>query len=71
MPRSTRVGVEPRLYAIPRRTTSLAARALRGAARSKLTFSSDRDGERVANAIADRDVKEIYISTTTAPTSGA
>ena len=53
----------PRLYA---HTASddihLQQRALRGAARSKLTFSSDRDGERVANAIVDRDVKEIYIS---------
>jgi TolB protein len=53
----------PRLYA---HTASddihLQQRALRGAARSKLTFSSDRDGERVINAIADRDVKEIYIS---------
>ena len=53
----------PRLYA---HTASddihLQQRALRGAARSKLTFSSDRDGERVVNAIADRDVKEIYIS---------
>jgi len=37
-------------------------RALRGAARSKLTFASDRDGERVANSIQPRDVKEIYIS---------
>ena len=53
----------PRLYA---HTASddihLQQRALRGAARSKLTFSSDRDGERVINAIAERDVKEIYIA---------
>jgi TolB protein len=53
----------PRLYA---HTASddihLQQRALRGAARSKLTFSSDRDGVRVANAVAPRDVKEIYIS---------
>ncbi|MCX6551479.1 MAG: hypothetical protein NTY02_10815 [Acidobacteria bacterium] len=37
-------------------------RALRGAARTKLTFSSDRDGERVANTVQPRDVKEIYIA---------
>jgi TolB protein len=37
-------------------------RALRGAARTKLAFASDRDGERVANAVSPRDVKEIYIS---------
>ncbi|HOQ61114.1 MAG TPA: hypothetical protein PKZ08_10870 [Vicinamibacterales bacterium] len=37
-------------------------RALRGVARTKLTFSSDRDGERVANAVSARDVKEIYIA---------
>jgi TolB protein len=53
----------PRLYA---HTASddihLQQRALRGAARSKLTFASDRDAELVANAVAPRDVKEIYIS---------
>lgn len=37
-------------------------RALRGVARTKLTFSSDRDGERVTGTIQNRDVKEIYIS---------
>ena len=53
----------PRLYAhTAADDIHLQQRALRGAARSKLTFSSDRDGERVANAIAERDVKEIYIS---------
>jgi len=37
-------------------------RALRGIARSKLTFSSDRDRERVTNTVENRDVKEIYIA---------
>jgi TolB protein len=36
-------------------------RALRGVARSKLTFNSDRDGERMAGTIESRGVKEIYI----------
>jgi TolB protein len=37
-------------------------RALRGVARTKLTFSSDRDGERVQGTVEKRDVKEVYIS---------
>jgi len=37
-------------------------RALRGAARTKLTFSSDRDGDRISGAVVERAVKEIYIS---------
>ncbi len=37
-------------------------RALRGVARTKLTFSSDRDGERVAGTVETRGVKEIYLS---------
>jgi TolB protein len=37
-------------------------RALRGVARSKLTFNSDRDGERLAGTIENRGVKEIYIA---------
>jgi TolB protein len=37
-------------------------RALRGVARTKLTFSSDRDRERVAGTVENREVKEIYIS---------
>jgi TolB protein len=36
-------------------------RALTGVARTKLTFSSDRDGERLTGPIEDRNVKEIYI----------
>jgi TolB protein len=37
-------------------------RALKGVARSKLTFNSDRDGERIAGTVENRGVKEIYIS---------
>jgi TolB protein len=37
-------------------------RALRGVARTKLTFVSDRDGERMSRTVEKRDVKEIYIS---------
>lgn len=36
-------------------------RALRGVARTKLTFNSDRDGERMTGTIENRSVKEIYI----------
>ena len=37
-------------------------RALRGIARTKLTFSSDRDREKVTNTVENRDVKEIYVA---------
>ncbi|HZT77754.1 MAG TPA: hypothetical protein VFA27_13965 [Vicinamibacterales bacterium] len=37
-------------------------RALEGVARSKITFSSDRDGERMTGTVLERDVKEIYIA---------
>ncbi len=37
-------------------------RGLRGVARTKLTFSSDRDRERVAHTVENRQVKEVYIS---------
>ncbi|OFV92667.1 MAG: hypothetical protein A3G76_02400 [Acidobacteria bacterium RIFCSPLOWO2_12_FULL_65_11] len=37
-------------------------RALRGVARTKLTFVSDRDGDRLAGTIENRGVKEIYFS---------
>ena len=36
-------------------------RALRGVARTKLTFNSDRDGERMTGTVERRGVKEIYI----------
>ena len=35
---------------------------LRGVARTKLTFNSDRDGERVTGTVENRTVKEIYMA---------
>ena len=53
----------PRLYA---HTVSdeihESQRALRGVARTKLTFNSDRDGERLTGTIENRSVKEIYMA---------
>jgi TolB protein len=40
----------------------LQQRSLRGVARTKLAFSSDRDGERMKGPIADRGISNIYIS---------
>lgn len=37
-------------------------RALRGVARTRLTFNSDRDGERMTGTVENRGVKEIYIA---------
>jgi TolB protein len=37
-------------------------RALNGVARSRLTFNSDRDGERMGGTVQNRSIKEIYIS---------
>jgi TolB protein len=37
-------------------------RNLRGVARTRLTFNSDRDGERVTGTVENRGAKEIYIS---------
>jgi TolB protein len=37
-------------------------RGLNGVARSKLTFDSDRDGERMSGMVQNRNIKEIYIS---------
>jgi TolB protein len=37
-------------------------RNLNGVARSKIAFSSDRDGERIKGPIEERTIKEIYIS---------
>ena len=37
-------------------------RALRGVARTKLTFSSDRNREKVNGPVQNRDVKEIYLA---------
>jgi TolB protein len=53
----------PRLYAhTVADELHQAQRGLRGVARTKLTFDSDRDGERIADAVQSRGVKEIYIS---------
>src|SRR5205085_6077207 len=40
----------------------LQQRALRGVARTKLTFNSDRDGEKIPNSVENRVVREIYIA---------
>ena len=37
-------------------------RALRGVARTRLTFNSDRSGERMSGTIENRTVKEVYIA---------
>jgi TolB protein len=37
-------------------------RALNGVARSRLTFDSDRDGEKMSGTVQSRSIKEIYIS---------
>jgi len=37
-------------------------RALRGVARTRLTFNSDRSGERMTGTVESRTVKEVYIS---------
>jgi TolB protein len=37
-------------------------RSLRGVARTKLTFASDRNRERVTGTVENRDVKEVYIA---------
>ena len=56
-------GSNPRLFA---HTISdeihKSQRALNGVARSKLTFDSDRDGERMSGTVQNRSIKEIYIS---------
>jgi TolB protein len=53
----------PRLYA---HTISdelhMNQRGLRGVARTKLAFASDRDGERIGGTVETRNAKEIYIS---------
>ena len=56
-------GSNPRLFA---HTMSdeihKSQRALNGVARSRLTFDSDRDGERMTGTVENRSIKEIYIS---------
>jgi hypothetical protein len=36
-------------------------RGLPGVARTKLTFSSDRDGERATSPVSGRNAREIYV----------
>jgi TolB protein len=56
-------GANPRLYAHTfADDLHQQQRGLRGVARTKLTFASDRDGERMTGTIENRGVKEIYIS---------
>ena len=53
----------PRLYAhIISDEIHHQQRALRGVARTKLVFASDRDGDRVSGTVENRGAKEIYIS---------
>jgi TolB protein len=40
----------------------MSQRGLRGVARTKLAFASDRDGERMSGTVENRGVREIYIS---------
>jgi len=53
----------PRLYAHTiADEIHMQQRRLRGVARTKLAFSSDRDGQRIAGPVGARTIKEIYIS---------
>ena len=53
----------PRLYAhTVADEIHLQQRNLKGVARTKLAFSSDRNRERIAGPVLNRDVKEIYIA---------
>jgi TolB protein len=59
----TGLAANPRLYAHTiADEVHLSQRQLRGVARTKLTFSSDRNKERVAGTVENRDVKEVYVS---------
>jgi TolB protein len=68
--RSTALGKEyrgaitnPRLYAHTIADEIFQSQVgLRGVARTRLTFDSDRDGERVTRTVESRQVKEIYIA---------
>ena len=53
----------PRLYAHSiSDEVHLQQRALRGVARTKITFSSDRNRETIAGPVQNREVKEVYIA---------
>ncbi|MDH4066346.1 MAG: hypothetical protein OEW19_18240, partial [Acidobacteriota bacterium] len=59
----TGAAANPRLYAHTMADEiHESQRSLRGVARTKLTFSSDRNRDPVANTIEKRDVKEVYIA---------
>lgn len=56
-------GANPRLYAHTMADELHdSQRSLRGVARTKLAFSSDRNRERVTGTVESRDVKEVYIA---------
>jgi len=52
----------PRLYAHTMADEIHQTHQLRGVARTKLVFDSDRDGERITGTIESRSVKEIYMA---------
>jgi TolB protein len=59
----TGAAANPRVYAHTMADEiHLSQRSLRGVARTKLAFSSDRNRDPVANTIEKREVKEIYIA---------
>src|SRR5688572_5922304 len=59
----TGAAANPRLYAHTiADEIHLQQRALRGVARTKLAFTSDRDGERIGGPVEARAIQEIYIS---------
>ena len=59
----TGAGANPRQYAHTiADEIHKSQRALNGVAQSKLTFASDRDGEKITGTVQSRNVKEIYIS---------
>lgn len=59
----TGTATNPRLFAhIASDEIHQQQRSLRGVARTKLAFSSDRNRERVGGTVQNRDVKEVYVS---------
>jgi TolB protein len=52
----------PRIYAHTIADEIHHRRALNGVARTRLTFASDRDGDRLSGTVENRGAKEIYIS---------
>jgi TolB protein len=59
----TGTATNPRLFAhIASDEIHQQQRSLRGVARTKLAFSSDRNRERVGGTVQNRDVKEVYVA---------